>query len=142
MTSVRKALVVLAVLLIVLVVALPNTALAWLRSEIGWLGRSVNWVEGLWPEWDTVHLLMFGALGTLARLALPPIPVARLLAGLVVFSGTSEVLQFWAPGRTPRWSDAAQNVLGSVAGVVLAMLLMALTERLHRRPAREGNSAP
>lgn len=129
------ALLVLMVALIVLVVALPNTTLAWMRSEIRLLGQWVNWVEGLWPGWNTVHLLLFGALGVLTRLALPRAPLAGLLAGLVVFAGASEVLQFWAPGRTPRLSDFAQDVLGAVLGVVVAMALMRMGQAVARSPS-------
>jgi len=129
------ALLVLMVALIVVVVALPNTTLAWMRSEIRWLGHWVNWVEALWPGWNSVHLLLFGALGVLTRLALPRAPLAGLLAGLVVFAGASEVLQFWAPGRTPRLSDFAQDVLGAMLGVVVAMALMRLGQAVARSPS-------
>lgn len=134
-------LMVLLAVLIVLVVALPNTALAWLRGEIGWLGRGVNWVEALWPGWDTVHLLLFGALGLLARLALPRTPLPALLAGLVLFAGASELLQFAAPGRTPRFTDFAQDVLGAVAGVAVAAALMGMGHRVAEMTRRQGNRA-
>jgi hypothetical protein len=135
-------LLVLLAVLIVLVVALPNTALAWLRSEIGWLGRGVNWVEALWPGWDTVHLLLFGVLGLLARLALPRVPLPVLLGGLTGFAAASELLQFAAPGRTPRLTDFAQDVLGAVAGVAVAAALMGMGHLLAGMTRRPGNRAP
>jgi len=122
-------LLVLLAALIVLVVAVPNTTLAWVRSDFRWLGRAVNWVEALRPGWDTVHILLFGVLGMLARLALPHTPVSRLLLGLTVFAAISEVLQFWAPGRTPRITDFAQDVVGAVLGVALLVLPQTLWAR-------------
>lgn len=118
---------------ILLVVMLPNTALAWLRSEYGWLGRSVNWVEALQPALDTVHILLFGVLGMLTRLALPRTPWRHLILGLTVFSAATEVLQFWAPGRTARLSDFLQDVLGAGVGLVLVALPQALWSRWQRR---------
>ena len=129
MKRIRWGLLLLLATVIVLVVALPNTSLAWLRSEIRWLGRAVNWVEHLRPGWDTVHALMFGALGFLARLAMPHAPLGRLLAGLVLFAAVSELLQFWAPGRTARLTDFAQDVLGAALGVALALAVSWLQVR-------------
>jgi hypothetical protein len=126
MKHTRWGLLLLLATVIVLVVALPNTSLAWLRSEIRWLGRAVNWVEHLWPGWDTVHILLFGALGVLARLAMPHAPLGRLLAGLVLFAAVSELLQFWAPGRTARLTDFAQDVLGAALGMALVAVPQAL----------------
>lgn len=140
MKSVGWIFLVTLVAMNLLVVGLPNTALAWLRSEIGWLGHSVNWVEALWPGWDTVHLLMFGVLGLVARLALPRVRLGRLLAGLAVFAAASEMLQYAVPGRTPRMSDFGQDLLGLAVGIALAMVLM-FTTRIaarRRRPPSSG----
>lgn len=60
-----------------------------------------------------MHILLFASLAALARLALPGMPWLRLLLWLVLFSAVSELVQFWAPGREPRWSDVA-NDLGVV----------------------------
>jgi VanZ family protein len=132
-------LLVLLAVVIVLVVAVPNTTLAWLRSDFRWIGRAVNWVEALRPGWDTVHILLFGALGFIARLALPRAPMVWLLTGLVVFSAVSEVLQFWAPGRTARLTDFAQDVLGAMLGVGLATALMLLWRTLFRPRSGAGS---
>lgn len=129
MKRIRWGLLLLLATVIVLVVALPNTSLAWLRSEIRWLGRAVNWVEHLRPGWDTVHILLFGALGFLARLAMPHARLGRLLTGLVLFAAVSELLQFWAPGRTARLTDFAQDVLGAALGVALALAVSWLQVR-------------
>jgi len=129
----------LAALIVLLVVALPNTSLAWLRSEIRWLGRAVNWVEHLWPNWNTVHIVLFAALGILARLAAPGAPLGRLMAGLVLFAAASELLQFGAPGRTPRLADFAQDVLGAALGVALVMGVVFVWRRMGPGQAAPGN---
>ena len=116
---------------IVLVVALPNTTLAWLRSEYFWLGYSVGWVEELNPSWDTVHILLFAVFGALAQLALPTVGPLKLLSWIAVFSAASELLQFWAPGRTARLGDFAQDVLGALVGVFFIWALQAAWRRVH-----------
>lgn len=129
---------ILLVVLNLLIVGLPNTTLALLRSEIGWLGRWVNWLEALWPGWDSVHLFMFGALGLVARLALCRVRLSRLLAALTSFAAATELLQFWAPGRTPRLSDFGQDLLGIAAGIALATTLMFTARIVSRRPGSIG----
>jgi hypothetical protein len=136
MKKLGLAMLVTLAVVIVLVVAVPNTTLAWVRGDFRWIGRAVNWVEALRPGWDTVHILLFGVLGMLARLTLPRTPWPRLLLGLTVFAATTEVLQFWAPGRTPRITDFAQDVVGAAMGVFLVLILQALWTRWHNNPLR------
>jgi len=125
----RLALAV-GVLLIVAAVLLPNTVLAAWRSEIRWLGQAANQVEGWWPGVNVVHVLMFGVLGLLARAAWPALGAGRLLAVMLVFAGLTELLQFWAPGREPRWVDVGYDLLGACAGVWLAAGVQAAWRRL------------
>lgn len=129
------------VLLMVVGVAVPNTTLAWLRHDFRWIGALVNWVEALWPAWNTVHLLLFGALGFLARLAVPRWPLHWVLVGLVAFAAGTEIVQFWAPGRMPRLTDFAQDVGGAVLGLALAVVLSAGWSIMTRtRAAAKGES--
>lgn len=123
---------VLVALGILVIVALPNTGLAWIRHEYRWIGNTVNWVEGLWPAIDTVHILLFSSLAALVRLALPGMPWLRLLFLLVLFSAVSELVQFWAPGREPRWSDFAQDLVGVALGLT-PFALWAIVHRIWRR---------
>lgn len=133
---VRLALAV-GVLLIVAAVLLPNTVLAEWRSEIRWLGQAANQVEGWWPGVNVVHVLMFGVLGLLARAAWPALGAGRLLAVLLVFAGLTELLQFWAPGREPRWVDVGYDLLGACAGVWLAAGVQAGWRRLRATNAED-----
>lgn len=92
----------------------------------------MNWVEGVSPSIDTVHILLFASLAALARLALPGMPWLRLLFLLVLFSAVSELVQFWAPGREPRWSDFAQDLVGVALGLT-PFALWAVVRRIWRR---------
>ena len=132
MRGLARAVAVLVALGILVIVALPNTGLAWIRHEYRWIGNAVNWVEGLWPAIDTVHILLFSGLAALARLALPGMPWMRLLVWLVLFSAVSELVQFWAPGREPKWSDFAQDLVGVALGLA-PFAIWAMVRRMGRR---------
>ena len=129
MKGTRALALLLCVTMIVVAVALPNTALAWLRSEYRWLGQPLNWIEQQWPALDLVHVLLFALLGFVARWALPRTRMATLMLWLALFAALSELIQLWAPGRTARPSDFAQDVLGAVLGVWLAAGVQALWAR-------------
>lgn len=91
--------------------------MAWLRDDFRWIGRAAGWVEALHPTLDTVHILLFAALAALSRLAWPAMRWGRLLLRLVLFSAVSELVQFWAPGREPLWSDFWQDLMGVALGL-------------------------
>ena len=74
--------------------------------------------------------MLFALLGIVARLALPRMRLATLVLGLALFAALSELIQLWAPGRTARPSDFAQDVVGAVLGVWLAAGAQAVCARL------------
>ena len=117
----RVIALLLCAALIVVAVVLPNTALAWMRSDYRWLGQPLNWIEGLWPAVDLLHVLLFALLGIAARLVLPAWSLGQLMLCLAAFAAASELLQFWAPGRTPSLSDFAQDTLGAALGVLMML---------------------
>ena len=119
----RVVALLLCAALIVLAVALPNTDLAWLRADYRWLGQPLNWIEGLWPTVSVVHILLFALLGITAGLALPGWSLGRLLLMQVAFVTATELLQFWAPGRTPRLSDVAVDMLGAALGLMVVRVV-------------------
>lgn len=135
-TLVRIALLLLAFAILV-VVGLPSTGMAWLRDDFRWVGRAAGWVESLHPALDTVHLLLFASLAALARLALPGMPWMRLLLWLVLFSAVSELVQFWAPGREPKWSDFAQDLVGVALGLT-PFAIWAMVRRIGRRKRHQS----
>lgn len=135
-TLARIALLLLAFAILV-VVGLPSTGMAWLRDDFRWIGRAAGWVESLHPALDTVHLLLFASLAALARLALPGMPWMRLLLWLVLFSAVSELVQFWAPGREPKWSDFAQDLVGVALGLT-PFAIWAMVRRIGRRKRHQS----
>lgn len=85
---------------------------------------------------DTEHFFIFFALGASVGLAYPGRWVAASFA-LFWFAGGVEVAQLFAPGRHARLEDFVVDFLGSVAGIVLIMVVHAVVRRLMQR-ARRG----
>lgn len=128
----RAGLVVaLGVLATVLLV--PNTMLAWIRSESPWLSNEINQIEMLWPSADTVHILAFATLGVVARLALPNVRAGWIILVALLFSVSTELLQFFVPGRTPLALDVRDNMLGLLLGLGCVSLLLWLYRRFSHR---------
>ena len=126
MKAARLGLLSFGIVLVTLVVALPNTELASLRYDYRWFGQAVNWLEALPSPVGLVHVLLFLLLGAAARLAFPSAGAWRLLVALALGAALSELLQFWVPGRTPRFSDFGDDMLGVVVGVLVASAALRL----------------
>ena len=124
-------LVALGVLVTVLLV--PNTTLAWIRAEIPWLSRKISQIERLWPAADTMHILVFAALGVIVRLALQNARVGWIILGVLFFSIITELLQFYVPGRTPLVSDIRDNMLGLLVGLGFISVILWLYRHLMQR---------
>lgn len=133
MRRVGHAGLLVLLLLIAVTVLVPNYTLAWVRSEIPWLSHLISQIEMLWPGGDSVHVLIFAVLGLLARLALPHERLSVIFLSALVFSGATELLQFYVPGRTPLFSDVRDNMLGMVAGLLAGSLLRWLERRMSGR---------
>jgi VanZ family protein len=71
---------------------------------------------------DGEHALAFMLVGLAFGLAYPR---HRLLTAsiAVVLSGVLEVLQFWMPGRHPRWEDFVVDALAACVGIAMAAVL-------------------
>ncbi|MEZ2372314.1 VanZ family protein [Arthrobacter sp. RCC_34] len=82
------------------------------------------------------NIVLFGPWGFLLRLltrpALPSWAVA--LSGAVLSTGI-ELLQLIIPGRVTALSDVIANTLGTLAGVLLLKVVLAITSRLSARGA-------
>lgn len=90
---------------------------------------------------DWIHLAAFAWLGLLAWLAREDVRNGYrvlLVGGLGVAAEASQLL---ADGREPKWEDAALNVVGGVAGVVLAHVCCMVASRLGRRGAHDRREA-
>ena len=136
MKAARLGLLSFGIVLVSLVVALPNTELASLRYDHRWLGQAVNWLEALPSPVGLVHVLLFLVLGAAAKLAFSRACASRLLVALALGAALSELLQFWVPGRTPRFSDFGDDVIGVVVGVLFSSAAL----RLSRRPDRSSGA--
>lgn len=88
---------------------------AWLAD---WLGWSFPVADGRGLS-DYVHFLMFALLGLALALARPDLAVWRLVGGLILLGGATEVTQLLVPGRDAGWLDVALNVAGAVVGVLI-----------------------
>jgi VanZ family protein len=51
-------------------------------------------------------------------------------AGLLVFCSAIELAQFWVPGRHARLSDFVMDTAGAWIGLALALLIIAVTNRV------------
>jgi len=92
--------------------------------------------------WDKLdHLLAFAALGTVGVLALGPTlrSAALVLAVLVVLGAGIEWLQSFVPSRQADLGDFVADMLGAVAGTLLAWLMAG---RANPRTAGQGPVQP
>ena len=122
-----------SLVLLIVVVMLTSAELAAIRRSYPVLSRSMSWLESVWPGGpDLEHVLLFAGLGFLWRLLMPRVHWWIIASALVVLALTTEAMQIFTIGRTPRWSDARDDAVGATLGLLLAMLFMALL-RLGRR---------
>ncbi len=77
---------------------------------------------------DLGHLVIFAAAGLLVRLSRRREHAARQLPLLVVLAGVAELLQFLTELREPDWGDWGTNVLGALAGWLLAVLWLRIQD--------------
>lgn len=98
---------------------LPSRALAWMRRNIELFNVPMNWIEAQQAPVDLVHLALFFLLGAAVAGSLQRVGWRALLAGLVAFSVVTEVVQFWIPGRHPRWTDIAVDLVAATLGLLL-----------------------
>lgn len=102
------------------------------RAPSGDYGRNVD---------IAVNLLGFIPLGVVLALAFRPMrwPIfVLLILAVVSVSGGIETTQLALPSRTPSLLDFELNVLGGVAGLLLATLLTQRRRTRRFRPAPEG----
>ena len=82
------------------------TALALLPDPDGEL-PGVHWDKGN-------HLIAFGTLAFLARLAYPGQPAGRLFLALCAWGGVIELLQTLTPYRLGEWRDLLADAIGAL----------------------------
>lgn len=91
------------------------------------------------PEW--IHLFAFGWLGLLLWLARRDLRDWRGVLLVAACGMGAELAQWLTDGRQPKLEDAALNVAGGLAGVLLAHACCVVGEWWRRRAVARGASA-
>lgn len=111
------AVVLFFVLSVVLAsILLPNTAIAWMRDHWPWFNRPMLAIERIDSAVNLVHGLLFALLGAGARMAMPRWRLPHVALAFLLFGIATELLQFFIPGRHPRFSDVAVDLVAGVLG--------------------------
>ena len=134
----RAVTLLLALLLVIVAVGLTPDGIRWIRTEVPFANYGLGWLELRSVGVNAVHAALFFAVGVVMALALlPGRRLSRvLLAGgvlLVLMALASEALQLGIPGRTPRWMDVRDDLMGGAAGMLLGLCLRALWRRWRSR---------
>lgn len=127
------ALLVVSALGVSAILFLPTSILA------DWFGMArVHRLYGLTrstpfdpPEW--IHLFAFAWLGLLVWLARKDVRNWRGIALIVGLGIGAELSQWLTEARMPKLEDAALNVIGGLAGVLVACAVRACSARVRRR---------
>lgn len=128
-----RALLVIALLAVVVVaMMLTSHAMAELRIASPRLSGAMSWLEVLDLPFDMDHVAFFAAMSCAARLLLPRMRWWWIGLAIAVLAGGTELLQFWAPGRTPRLLDARDDLVGGAIGLSIGALLLWLVRGVHR----------
>lgn len=134
MKRLRWALLGLSVVALIVVVMLTSSEMAEIRRDLPMLSRSMSWLERVWPDGpDLEHVLLFAGLGFFWRLLMVRTRWWVLFLVLVALALVTEVMQYMTIGRTPRWTDARDDVFGAGIGLMLALPFWALLRMRGRR---------
>ena len=125
----RWAVLVLALILVLVSVSLPSADISWMRHRWRWFTYPLDWIESMHSVVNLVHLFLFLLLGMAMRLALPQRRIAWMFLALVALGVSTELVQFFIPGRQPRVSDAVVDVVAGLAGWGIVHALAALVMR-------------
>lgn len=128
----------LGVVLVMVAVLLPPQMLVWLRSDFHFFGQTLNWLEHSSPHFELTHVILFVWLGLLSSWLWRRLPWWQVALALAALAIATELMQFLAPGRNPRFSDIYDDVLGVVIGLGLAIpLRWYASARASRAPHRQ-----
>jgi VanZ family protein len=105
---------------------------------IGVRGGAPWFIKDLMP---VAHVLSFFLLALLILSVQWTLPRWMVAVLLVVYGGTTEMLQSFLPTRTAEWIDWLQDIAGVVVGVALAWVLHVAAVWLSSR-AKPENTAP
>ena len=135
----RHAAVAMLTAGVVVAMLLSSGQMADLRTALPPLSRAMSWLEGLPVPLDMDHVAFFALVAAIMRMVLPQARWWRLLLMLGVLAAGTELLQFASDGRTPRWQDARDDLIGGGIGLLLGAPLSWLF--YPRRLRRDGKAA-
>lgn len=126
----RRRILYALLALVVVVMALPSTSLASLRRFCPPLSRLLSWLEARSGSLDLDHVAFFALIGLLLGLLTPRAWRWRAALCLPLIAAATEVMQYGVPGRTPRISDARDDILGAAIGWIVALVVLWLIGRI------------
>ena len=129
-SPVRVIMVVVLVLMVFVAMLLTSHAMSVLRVEIPQLSRGMNWLEALNLPFDMDHVAFFTAMTCVARLLLPRLNGWWLLLAVAFLAASTEVIQYWVPGRTPKLLDARDDMIGGALGLLLGSACLLISRSL------------
>lgn len=133
---VRLAVVVGLLALTITAMVLSSGQMADLRQAVPQLSHALNILEGVNLPVDMDHVALFGGLAFALRLLFPHRRGWWIALGLLVLAASTEVMQFAVAGRTPRWLDLRDDVIGMAIGLVAGAMLIAAWRWLQRQRTR------
>lgn len=97
-------------------VLLPSAMISWMRHKWLWFTLPLDWIEGTQSAVNLVHLILFAALGVATKVAAPQWRFGRVLIAFALLGIGTELLQYFVPGRHPRISDVAVDLVSGLLG--------------------------
>jgi VanZ family protein len=72
------------------------------------------------PPWDkVVHIIFYGGMLVIAKLAYPNTALWKLAAGILLIGVLDEVHQMFVPGRKPGWDDLTADIVGIALATIV-----------------------
>jgi hypothetical protein len=121
--SIHRIIFLLTLAFVILVTLAPNSALEFLRVQYGWVNSIAEFMDSLMPGVDVDHLSAFIALGFAVRFGWPGRKAWQVALGMLLLAAVTELVQLWVPGRVASPFHALTDVLGGLAGFLLAWLM-------------------
>lgn len=122
----RLRILVVAGLVVMVFVAMMLTshAMAVLRIDIPRLSEAMSWLEVLDLPFDMDHVAFFSILTIAAQMLLPRLRWWWILLAVTLLAASTELIQFWVPGRTPKLLDARDDLIGGAVGLLVGGALL------------------
>lgn len=114
-----RSLLVLGLLAVVFVaMMLTSHAMAVLRLSVPQLSEAMSWLETIDLPFDMDHVAFFTAITFAARMLLQRLRWWWIVLAVAALAASTEVIQYWVPGRTPKLLDARDDLVGGGIGLL------------------------